>query len=179
MEYTRNTDMEMELSPAKKGMEEISWSLSLHPSKFLIGGKLVSPRVNALYVTWSGSSKGNPAVGLFPGKVGSAWVDGDGYRAWGRTDRVVAGWDDTEEERRRRRLAKSWSTTACFHGTARAGTDNESPIRGGGKRGGSIAVCSLPYIPRPSCFNQAINKFSGRFSRRYKARKSLAATLND
>lgn len=24
MEYTRNTDMEMELSPAKKGMEEIS-----------------------------------------------------------------------------------------------------------------------------------------------------------
>lgn len=34
-------------------------------------------------------------------------MDGDGYRAWGRTDRVVAGWDDTEEERRRRRLAKS------------------------------------------------------------------------
>lgn len=24
-------------------------------------------------------------------------MDGDG-RAWGRTDRVVAGWDDTEEE---------------------------------------------------------------------------------
>lgn len=37
--------------------------------------------------------KGNPAVGLFPGKVGGCVGGWDVYRAW-----IVTGWVDAEEE---------------------------------------------------------------------------------
>lgn len=111
--------------------------------------------------------EGKPGRWAFPRESG-------GMRGWmGRLSRL-------DSSRMGRRRGGGWQK--LIHDSVFTARREPGPITnrlsGGGKRG-SIAVCSLPYIPRPSCFNQAINKFSGRFSRRYKARKSLAATLND